>query len=235
MNDQFPQNKAEEVTFLCSNALKAVVGELAPQLEKAAGHKLAITYGSTNPLKARIKNGEAFDLAILGEAAIDDLIRQDKLNVATRAVIARSILCVAFRKGAPTPDISTTEAFKRTLLNAKSIGYLEGGLTGTYLKALYERLGIAENMKSKHQNTRGAEAVAKGEVELGVTQMSEILYQKGAELAGPLPSQIQNYTNFVASVSASAKQPDAAKALLKYLASSDAARVIKTHGLEPPG
>jgi molybdate transport system substrate-binding protein len=226
---------AAEVTLLISNALKTVMEELAPQFEKATGHKLAITYGSTNPLKARIEKGEAFDLTILGDAAIDDLIKQGKLDSATRAVVARSILGVAIRQGAPKPDISTTEAFKRTLLNAKSIGYLEDGLTGTHLKVVYQRLGIAENMKSKHKNTRGAEAVARGEVELGITQISEVLYQTGAELAGPLPAEIQNYTNFPAAVSASAKQADAAKALLKYLASPDAARVMKARGLEPPG
>lgn len=224
--------EAAEVTLLISNALKAVMEELAPRFEKTTGHKLAITYGSTNPLKAQIEKGEAFDLTILGDAAIDDLVRQGKLDAATRAVVARSGLGVAIRKGAPKPDIGTTETFKRTLLNAKSIAYLDGGLTGTYLKVLFQRLGIADSMQSKYKNTRGGEAVANGEVEIGVTQMSEILYQTGAELAGPLPPEIQNYTNFPAAVSTSARQADAAKALLKYLASPDAARVMKAHGLE---
>lgn len=227
--------EAAEVTFLCSNALKAVMEELAPRFEKATEHKLVITYGSTNPLKARIVKGEAFDLTILGEAAIDDLVNQGKLVAATRVVVARSGLGVAIRKGATKPDISTTEAFKRTLLNAKSIAYLNDGLTGTYLKVLFQRLGIAENMQSKHKGARGAEAVANGEVELGVTQMSEILYQTGAELVGPLPPEIQNYTNFPGAVSAGARQPDAAKALLNYLASPEAARVLKAQGLESPG
>lgn len=227
--------EAAEVTCLCSNALKTVFEELAPQFEKATGHKLAITFGSTNPLKARIEKGEAFDLTILGETAIDDLIKQGKLVATTRAVVARSVLGVAIRKGATKPDIGTTEAFKRTLLNAKSIGFLEGGLTGTYLKVLFQRLGIADSMQSKHKSVRGAEAVANGEVELGVTQMSEILHQTGAELAGPLPPEIQNYTNFLSAVGAGARQADAARALLKYLASPDAARVMKANGLEPPG
>jgi molybdate transport system substrate-binding protein len=227
--------EAAEVTFLCSNALKAVMEELAPRFEKATEHKLAISYGSTNPLKARIVKGEAFDLTILGEAAIDDLVKQGKLVAATRVVVARSVLGVAIRKGATKPDIHTTESFKRTLLNAKSIAYLEDGLTGTYLKVLFQRLGIAENIQSKHKSARGAEAVANGEVELGVTQMSEILYQAGAELVGPLPPEIQNYTNFPAAVSAGARQADAARALINYLASPDAARVLKAHGLEPPG
>jgi len=227
--------EAAEVTLLISNALKTVFEELAPRFEKTTGHKLAITYGSTNPLKARIEKGEAFDLTVLGETAIDDLVKQGKLVATTRAVIARSGLGLAIRKGATKPDIGTTETFKRTLLNAKSIGYLEGGLTGTYLKVLFQRLGITDSMKSKHKSARGAEAVASGEVELGVTQMSEILHQTGVELAGPLPPEIQNYTNFLSAVGAGARQADAARALLKYLASPDAARVMKANGLEPPG
>jgi len=227
--------EAAEVTLLISNALKTVFEELVPRFEKATGHKLAIAYGSTNPLKARIEKGEAFDLTILGETAIDDLIKQGKLVATTRVVVARSGMGLAIRSGTIKPDIGTTEAFKRTLLNAKSIGYLEGGLTGTYLKVLFERLGIADSMKSKHKSTRGGEAVAKGEVELGLTQMSEILHEPGAELAGPLPPEIQNYTNFLSAVATGARQADAARALLKYLASPDAARVMKANGLEPPG
>ncbi len=225
--------QAAEVKFLCSNAMKSVMMELAPAFEKATGHRLAIDYGSTVPLKARIDKGEAFDLTILGDAAIDDLIKQGKVDASTRVIVARSVLGVAIRKGAPKPDISTTEAFKRTLLNAKSIGYLEGGLTGTYLKVLYGRLGITDEMEAKHKNTRGAEAVARGEVELGITQMSEVLFEKGADLAGPLPPEIQNYTNFPAAVSATAKQPEAAKALLKYFGSPEAYRIMKAQGLEP--
>jgi molybdate transport system substrate-binding protein len=225
--------RAAEVTLLISNALKTVMGELAPQFAKASGHKLVISYGSTKPLKARIDKGEPFDLTILGETAVDDLVKQGKLVAATRTVVARSGLGLAIRKGASKPDISTTENFKRALLDAKSIAYLEDGLTGTYLKVLFERLGITDRMKSKYKPARGAEAVAAGEVELGVTQMSEILFQTGTELAGPLPPEIQNYTNFASAVGAAAAQPDAAKALLKYFASPDAARVIRASGLEP--
>jgi molybdate transport system substrate-binding protein len=230
-----PAAGAAELTLLISNALKTVMADIAPRFEAATGHKLAITYGSTNPMKARIEKGEAFDLTILGDAAIDDLIKQGKLDAATRTVVARSGLGVTSRKGAPKPDVGTTDAFKRTMLDAKSIAYLDDGLTGTYLKVLFQRLGIADNMKAKHKSARGGEAVAAGEVELGVTQISEILYQKGAELAGPLPPEIQNYTNFSSAVSAGAKQPDAAKALLKYFLSPDAVRVMKTIGLEPAG
>jgi len=225
--------QAAELTLLISNAVKTVMEDLVPRFETATGHKLAITYGSTNPMKARIEKGEAFDLTLLGDDAINDLIKQGKLAASTRAVVARSGLGVASRQGAPKPDVATPDAFKRTLLNAKSIAYLEGGLTGTYLKVLFERLGIAESMKPKYRNARGAEAVASGEVELGITQISEILYQKGTELAGPLPPEIQNYTNFSAAISAGAKQPGAAQEFIKYFASADAVRMMKANGLEP--
>ena len=177
--------QAAEVACLCSNALKSVIEEIAPRFEKATGHKLVISFGSTNPLKARIVKGEAFDLTILGEGAIDDLIKQGTLDGATRAVVARSVLGVAIRKGATRPDISTTEAFKRTMLDAKSIGYLQDGLTGTYLNVLFQRLGIAENIQSKHKSVRGAERVSRGEVELGVTQISEVRVPEGNGPGGP--------------------------------------------------
>lgn len=225
--------EAAEVTLLISNAVKTVMEDLAPQFEKAIAHKLLITYGSTNPLKARIEKGEAFDMTILGEAAIDDLVKQGRLVATTRTVVARSGLGVAIRKGAAKPDIGSTEAFKRTLLNAKSIAYLVDGLTGTYLKVLFQRLGIADSIQAKYKNARGAEAVAAGEVELGVTQISEILFQTGTELVGPLPPEIQNYTHFLSAVSAGAKQADAGRALIKYFASPDAVRVMRANGLEP--
>ncbi|MEO7727504.1 MAG: molybdate ABC transporter substrate-binding protein [Burkholderiales bacterium] len=228
-----PAAHAAEITLLISNALKTVMEDLAPRFEKATGHTLAITFGSTNPLKARIEKGEAFDMTLLGDDAIGELIKQGRLDAASRAVVARSGLGLAIRKGAAKPDISTAEGFKRTLLAAKSIGFLDDGLTGTYLKGLLQRLGIAEEVRKKHRGVRGAEAVAAGEVELGVTQISEILYQTGTELAGPLPPEIQNYTNFTAAVAVNAKQPAAARELIRYLASPAATRVMKSIGLEP--
>ena len=225
--------QAAEITLLVSNAFKSAMEGLAPQFEKASGHKPLITYGSTNPLKARIEKGAIFDLTILSDGAIDDLIKQGRLVASTRAVIARSSLGVAIRKGAPKPDISTTEAFTRALINAKSIAYLEQGLTGVYLKGLFQRLGIAEVLKSKIKYVRAGEAVAEGEAEIGITQISEILPVSGVELAGPLPSEIQSYALFVAAISASAKQADVAKALLAYLGLPDAASVMRANGLEP--
>ena len=223
---------AAEVTLPCSNALKTVMDELGPQFEKASGNKLTIVYGSTGVLKARVDKGEAFDLAIFGAGAIDGLIKDGKL--VNRSEVASSGMGVAIRKGAPKPDLSTAGAFKRAVLNSKSIAFSQDGVSGVYLKGLFERLGIADEVKAKTHHGRGAEMVAEGKAELGVTQISEILPVAGAELAGPLPPGIQQVTAFPAAIGTAAKQPDAAKALLKFLASPEAARVIKSKGLEPP-
>jgi molybdate transport system substrate-binding protein len=227
--------QAAEITLMSSNALKSALGELAPQFETTTGHKLVFVWGAAVPLKARIEKGEVFDSTILNTPGIDDLIKQGKLDAATRTPLARSAIGVAVRKGAPKPDISTTEAFKNALRNARSIGYVEQGATGIYLKQLFVRLGIAEEIKSKIKlaPTAAADFVARGEVEIGMTQISEILPFTGAELVGPLPADIQLYTSFAGAAGTAAKQPDAAKALLKFLSAPDAARVMKAKGLEP--
>jgi molybdate transport system substrate-binding protein len=188
-------------------------------------------------LKTEIERGAPFDLAILGAPAADDLVKQGKLVAATRADIARSAAGVAVKRGAPKPDIATTDAFKRAMLDAKSICYVEQGATGIYLKGLFERLGIAEQLKGKIKllppSNPAAHAVANGEAEIGMTQISEILPYAGAELVGPLPADIQLLTVYPAAVGTAAKEPDAAKALIKFLTSPAAGPVLKAKGLEP--
>jgi molybdate transport system substrate-binding protein len=231
-----PGSQAAEVKVLSSNALKTVLEELGPQFEKATEHKLAFTLGTAVGLKADIEKGAAFDVAILTASAIDDLIKQGKV-VAARTDLARSGAGMAVRKGAPKPDISTTEAFKRALLDAKSICYVEQGGTGIYLKGLLKRLGIGEQLKAKTKllppSNPAAHAVANGEAEIGMTQISEILPYAGAELVGPLPAEIQLQTVYPAAIGTGAREPDAAKALLKFLTTPAAATVLKAKGLEP--
>ena len=224
---------AADVTLLCSNALKSVLEELGPQFEKASGHKLKIEYGSTGPLKVQIEKEQPFDVAILGVETIDELLKSGKLASGSRVDIARSGMGVAIRKGAPKPELGTTQAFKQALLKAQTIAYSEGGLTGIYIKGLVERLGIAEELKSKIRSGRGAEMVGEGKAEIGLTQVSEILPVAGAELAGPLPPELQQYTVFPGVLSAAALQAEAGQALLKFLKSPDAAQVLKAKGLEP--
>ena len=229
--------QAAEVKVFSSNAVKTVLEVLGPQFEKATGNKAAFTFGTAAELKVQIEKGAAFDAAILTVAGVDDLIKQGKIVAATRAELARSGAGVAIRKGAARPDISTTEAFKRTLLNAKSIGYVEQGATGIYLKNLFQRLGIADELKPKTKllaaSVGAGPAVAAGDVEISMTQISEILPYAGAELVGPLPPEIQVYTNFATGVSANSKEPNAAGAWVKFLTTPAAAAVIKAKGLEP--
>ncbi len=229
------QAQAAEIKFLASNALKTVLAELAPQFERTSEHKLAITFGSTGGLTESIGKGTPFDLTVLAAAALDDLVKQGKLVAATRTAVARSGIGVAYRKGAPKPDISTTEAFKRTLLAAKSLSFTIGGLSGSHMMAVVERLGIAAEVKPKVRPAvvTAADDVAKGIAELGVTQISEILPYAGAELAGPLPGELQLYTVFAIAVASDAKQPDAARALIRFLTAPAAAPVLKAKGLEP--
>jgi molybdate transport system substrate-binding protein len=229
--------EAAEIKVFASNALKTALEELAPQFEKTTEHKLTFNFNAAAMLKAEIEKGAAFDLAILGAPAADDLIKQGKLVATTRTEIARSLAGLAVKKGAPKPDISTTEAFKRALLDAKSICYVEQGATGIYLKGLLERLGIAEQLKAKTRllppSNPAAHAVANGEAEIGMTQISEILPYAGAELVGPLPAEIGLQSVYPAAVGAGAKEPDAAKALIRFLAAPAAIPVLKSKGLEP--
>jgi molybdate transport system substrate-binding protein len=231
------QADAAEVKVISSNALKTTLEQLAPAFEKATEHKLAFTWGAAVPLKADIEKGATFDLAVLTTAGIDDLIRQGKLVAATRAALANSGAGVAVRKGAHKPDISTVEAFKTALLNAKSVAYVEQGGTGIYLKALLQRLGIADALKNKLKllppENPAANAVANGEAEIGMTQISEILPFTGAELVGPFPAEIQLTTSFAAAVGTNARQPEAANALIKFLTAPSAAEVFKAKGLDP--
>jgi molybdate transport system substrate-binding protein len=223
---------AAEVVCLCSNALKSVMEELRPLFEKSTGHKLKAEYGSTGPLKAQIAKGQPFDVAILGVEAVSDLIKAGKLTAGTRADIARSGMGVAVRKGAAKPDLGSTTAFKQALLGAQSIAYSDGGLTGIYIDALLERLGIADQLKSKVRHGRGGEMVSEGKAEIGLTQISEILSEPNADLAGPLPPEIQQYTIFPAAIGTAA-QGEAGAALLKFLKSPEAAKVLRAKGLEP--
>jgi molybdate transport system substrate-binding protein len=228
---------AAEIKVLVSNALKSSMEELAPQFEKTSAHKLSLTFGAAAEIKTSIEKGAAVDVAILTTAVTDDLVKEGKLTAAGRADIARSGAGVAARKGAPKPDISTTDAFKHALIDAKSIAYVEAGATAPYIKSLFERLGIADQVRGKLKpqptSNPAAQAVANGEAELGITQISEILPYVGAELVGPLPAEVQLYTVYPAAVAAGTKEPDAAKALIKFLTAPAAIAVLKAKGLSP--
>src|ERR1035437_8461704 len=232
--------KAAEVKVLAAVAVKGVLSALVTGFERTMGHKLTIAYATAGVLRDRINAGEAFDMAILPRPFMDPLT-QGAIAPASATVFARSLVSVGVRAGAPKPDISTAEAFKRTMLAAKSISYADpaqGGGSGINTASVIERLGITEEMKPKTKLVPGPESVdlvAKGEAEIAIVNTTIILSKPGVELVGPLPKELQNTTDFVlfVGVGASAKEPDAAKALIQYFQAPDAARIIKAKGMEP--
>jgi molybdate transport system substrate-binding protein len=217
--------------------VKAALEELGPAFERANGHALAIEFGVGAGLKRRIESGEAFDLAILTDAAIDDLARQGKVDALSRAAIARSGVGLGIRKGAPRPGISTPDALKRTLLAAKSITWAKEGVGGVYFAGLLERMGIAGQIKPKAVLAASGEEVgrliAEGKAELGVMLANEIAAAPGVELLGPLPAEVQNYTVFHAGVGVGSKDSAAAKALIEFLTTPAAGAVFKAKGQGP--
>jgi len=229
--------RAAEIKVLASNGVKSALEELAPAFERETGDKLVISFGLAAALKRQIEGGEAFDLAILTSSGIDDLAKQGKVDVHSRASIARSGVGIGIKQGAPRSDISTPDALKRTLLAAKSIAWAKEGASGTYFAGLLERIGIAEQMKPKAVlAASGAEVgklVAGGQVQFGVILVNELMAAPGVEVLGPLPAALQNYTVFHAGVGAGSKNLAAAKALIEFLTAPSAGAVFRAKGQEP--
>ena len=228
---------AADLKVLASNGVRAALEELAPAFERETGNRLVISFGLAAALKRQIESGEAFDLAILTSAGTEDLAKQGKVDGASRASIARSGVGIGIRKGGPRPDIGTADAFKRTMLSAKSITWAKEGQSGIYFAGLLEKIGIAEQMKPKAvPAATGVEVgklVASGQVEYGVILVNELMTAPGVEVLGPLPPELQNYTVFHAGVGVGSKDSSAAKALIKFLTTPSAGAVFKAKGQEP--
>jgi molybdate transport system substrate-binding protein len=227
---------AVQIKMVASNAVKEPYLELIPQYEKATGNKVQVDFVGTGDIVQRIgRNGEVADVVVGASFTIEDLIKQGRLAPG-RVDLAKSVIGVALRPGAPKPDLTSGETLKRYLVSGKKV-IISGGPSGIYLKDLFQKMGIAEQIKGKiTQLAPGAsasEAVAHGEGEIGFTQVSEILAVKGVEYLGPLPPDIQQVTTFSAGVHKNAPQAEAAKALLKYLTAPAAVPVLKKRGLEP--
>ncbi len=227
---------AAEIKVFSTIGVRSVMQELGPRFESATGHKLVLSFDVANALKRRIDAGESFDVAILTVPVIDALIKENKLIADTRTVIARGGMGLAVRAGAPKSDIGTAEAFKRTLLNAKSIAYPKEGLAGITVMKVQERLGIADAMAPKATLTGAgspAELVARGEVEMAAHIIPELLANKGVELLGPFPAELQTYIILPAGINTSAAEPQAARELLRFLTGPVAVPLIKAKGYEP--
>jgi len=229
---------AAEVKVLAGAVMPGVFAELGPQFERITGHKIVIQYGPGAALRRQIEAGEAFDLAIIASERVDDLIKQGKIAGDTRMDIVRVGIGVAVREGAPKPDISSVDAFKRMLLSVKSVTYGPADATGEHFIKLLDRLGIADQVKGKLKPSgpdRVAQVVAAGEVDLAIGAGPLLASAKGVQFVGLFPAELQNWFVNTAGVSATARQPDAARALIKHLTTPEAAAVIRAKGMEPPG
>ena len=228
---------AVEIKVLSGNGGRAAVSELGARFERATGHKVTIRFEVNAALKRKIDAGETFDVAILNPPVLEDLIKQGKIAAGTRADIGSAGLGVAVRAGAPKPDISSVEAFKRTLLNAKTVAFPGEGASGVYFVRLLDRLGIAVAMKPKLKPMPAedtVEVVARGDADIVVVIASRIVDVSGVDLVGPLPSELQTTIGIAAGVSATAKEPAAAKALIEFFTAPAAVPVLKAKGLTPP-
>ena len=225
---------AADVKLISADPMAGVVRELGPQFERDPRHKLITKFVSGPMVKREIDAGETFDVAISITPVIEALIEEGKLVAGTRADIAYAGVGLGVRAGAPKPDIRSVDAFKRTLLSAKSVAYSTDGAGGTYFRGLLDRLGIAEEMKVKLEPMTDdilARALPSGEAEMIVGAVPNVM-EFGADLVGPLPLELQIYIPFTAGVSATAKEPEAAKALIHLLTAPAGVAVIRAKGME---
>jgi molybdate transport system substrate-binding protein len=230
---------AAEINVVASTAMREILEALVPQFERESGSRVTVTFLSGAVLPVKMKEGAQADVVVTTPSTIDDLVAAGKVVANSRVDFVRSSAGVAVRAGAPKPDIGSVEAFRRTLLSAKSIVATDpaaGAASGIHFAKLIERLGIADAVKAKTRLNSGsynAEFVARGEAELAIQQISEILPVKGAELVGPLPADIQVTTLFKVAIAADASEPAGARELIAFLRSRAAAQVIAASGMEP--
>jgi molybdate transport system substrate-binding protein len=227
---------AAEIKVLSSAAFREAYRELVPAFEKASEHKVTTTWAGTADIMKRMQAGETYDLVIMSAQGLEELIRSGKIVAGSRVDLAKSGVGVAVKAGAAKPDIGSSDALKRTLLAAKSIGYSTGP-SGVYLVGLFQRMGIAEEIKHKVKQVPPGVPVgtiiAGGEAEIGFQQVSELIRHPGIDYVGPLPADIQEITVFAAGLHPAATQSEAAKALVKFLTAPAAVPVIKSTGMEP--
>ena len=235
----FPGHSFAQVKVILSGGFTAAYKEVLPEFEKTSGIKVTTTNGASqgngpNTIAAQLRRGELADVVIMNRAGLDDLIADGKIAKGTEVDLARTLIAVAVRTGAPKPNIGTLDAFKKTLLGAKSVS-VDASTSGIYLTTKgFPRLGIAKEMEGKTIKG-GAPAVAEGKADIAVMLVSEILPVKGVEVVGTVPAEIQDASVFSAAVVAGAKNVESAKRLIAFLNSQSASAAIKKSGMEPLG
>lgn len=228
--------QAAELRVLSGNGARAAVRELCTQFERATGNTIRLHFEVNADLKKKIEAGEAFDVAVLNPPVIDALIKEGKLVAGSRADIGRSGLGLAVRAGTPRPDISSVQGFRRTLLAAKAVAYPGKGASGLYFVSLLDRLGIKAEMQGRLRPMAAedtVEVVARGEADMVVVVATRITGVPGVDFVGPIPEELQTKIGFAAGLSASAKERDAAKALIRFLTAPAAAATLRANGVEP--
>jgi len=231
-----------DLKVLSTTAMKMVFEELSPRFERETGDRLSVSLGPSTQLEKRLAEGEAADVAIITTAGARELIARGKIVTGSEVLVARSSIGIAVPKGTPKPDISSVEGFKRALLAAKSIAVSKpvgGGQSGAHMAKVFDDLGIAEAMRAKAKYGAGGAAglagliVLRGEAEIGIQQMAELIAVSGIDVVGPLPKDLQSVTPFTAAILVSASHPEAGRALIAFLTTPAAKSVIKARGLEP--
>ena len=232
--------KAAEIKLLCAIALQQLMENLGPKFEGATSHKLTITIAPLGQALKRLQDGETYDVVILPQRGIEGLVKDGKVVASTAPAIAVTRIGVAVRKGSPKPDISTSEAFKRSMLTAKAITHgnpAYGGISGGHVVKVFERLGIAEQMKAKtvllDKAGLAGVLVASGDAEIVIQPIQELVVVPGIEVVGPLPDELQDTVAYQAAVMPNAKEIEALNALINYLRTPDAIAVIKAMGMQP--
>lgn len=226
---------------LTAGAFRQVVDTMVPGFEKQTGQKVVIDNDTVGALAKRIGGGEQFDVAIVSPGLVDELVKKGIMADGTKTLLAQVGVGVMVRAGAPRPDVSTADKFKQAVLAAKTVAYSDpatGGSSGIYVAKLFDRMGIADQVRPKAKLKQGgavADLLVSGEAELGIHQISEILPVKGVTLIGPLPKELQNFTVYAAGIAAKSAHAEKAKALVKWLSGPSAVEVYKSKGMEPAG
>jgi molybdate transport system substrate-binding protein len=232
---------AGEIRVVSSGGFTAAYNQLVPLFEAATGHKVVTAYGASmgnaqDSIPSRLARGEQFDIVILADSALDALVKEGKVVPNTRVDLGRSLIGLSVRKGLPKPDISTVEGLKKTVLEAKSIAY-SASASGTYLSnELFPKLGVWDQIKDKSRkimSERVGAVLTRGEADVGLQQVSELLPFKDIEFVGPLPEEVQQKVFFSAGLAVGSKEPELAKQLVKFLASPAAAPIVRSSGLDP--
>jgi molybdate transport system substrate-binding protein len=224
--------RADEIALMTTGAVEQIMKGLIPSFERASGHTVAMSVLGTGPAVAKIKEGTFADLILLGPDALNELAAAGKVDAGTLTPVFRSRIGLAVRAGAKKPDISTDDALKQTLLAAKSIGYSIGPSGEHFSNVIIVKLGIADQLRPKMTNIRGA-GVARGEVEIGIHQIAELMPIAGIDVVGDLPADLNKTILYATGLTTIVKHPDAAKALAKYLLLPGAVPVIQKNGMNP--